>query len=134
MGERIPARKFQDLIAWQRARTLTRDVYEATTAGQFTRDYGLQDQMRRSAVSVMSNVAEGFDRESAAEFHRFLTIAKASCAELRSQLYVALDANHLTEAHFSRLMEQAEEVAAIIKGLRSAVEKKREIPKRDIRK
>lgn len=77
---------FEDLIAWQKARTLTGLVYEITNDGAFARDYGLRDQIRRAAVSVMSNVAEGFARGGRAEFHQFLVVAKGSCSELRSQL------------------------------------------------
>jgi len=82
--------KFEDLIAWQKARKLTRQIYKATNEGNFARDYGLKDQIRRAAVSSMSNMAEGFERGGLVEFQRFLAIAKGSCAELRTQLYVAL--------------------------------------------
>ncbi len=84
--------KFEDLIAWQKARELTKIIYAVTKQGEFSRDFGLRDQIRRSAVSIMSNVAEGFERGGRSEFHQFLVIAKGSCAELRSQLYTALDA------------------------------------------
>src|SRR6266567_8049100 len=87
--------KFEDLIAWQKARKLTSDVYRVTSHGKFATDYGLKDQIRRAAVSSMSNVAEGFERGGLVEFHRFLAIAKGSCAELRAQLYVALDVGYL---------------------------------------
>lgn len=89
MTEKKGARKFEDLVAWQKARELTRAVYQVSASGAFAKDFGLRDQVRRSAVSVMSNLAEGFERGSRSEFHQFLSIAKASCAELRSQFYVA---------------------------------------------
>ena len=73
----------------------------------------------------MSNIAEGFERGAATEFHQYLVIAKASCAEVRSQLYVALDAGYLPDTQFTPLLQQAEEVERIIGGLRSAVDKKR---------
>jgi four helix bundle protein len=95
--------RFEDLIAWQKARALTRAIYEVTRNGDFTKDYGLSRQIQRADVSVMSNIAEGFERGARGEFHQFLSTAKASCAELRSQLYVALDAGYLDEASFDAL-------------------------------
>jgi four helix bundle protein len=77
--------------------------------------------MQRAAVSMMSNIAEGHERGSAADYHHFLVIAKASCAELRSQLYVALDAEYITPAQFETLMIRASEVARIIGGLRASI-------------
>ncbi|TLS78393.1 four helix bundle protein [Mariprofundus erugo] len=123
-----PARisRFEDLIAWQKARELTRAVYEVTSQGEFARDHGLRDQIRRAAVSVMSNLAEGFDRGSRADFHKFIVIAKGSCAEVRCQLYVALDAGYLDQVVFSTLQGRATEVARIIAGLRRSVEKQKE--------
>ena len=123
--ERKRADKFEDLIAWQKARDLTRAIYQATATGSFAKDFGLRDQVRRASVSVMSNLAEGFERGGRAEFHQFLSVAKSSCAELRSQLYVALDATHLNASTFQQLIFQAEEVARIIGGLRKAVHTQR---------
>ena len=125
MTEKKGARKFEDLVAWQKARELTRAVYQVSASGAFAKDFGLRDQVRRSAVSVMSNLAEGFERGSRSEFHQFLSIAKASCAELWSQFYVALDTQYLDHPAFLRLLSQAEEVARIIGGLRVAVQKQR---------
>ena len=73
--------RFEDLVAWQKARELAKLIYGISGEGAFARDFGLRDQIRRASVSVMSNIAEGFDRASRAEFHRFLVIAKGSCAE-----------------------------------------------------
>ncbi len=117
--------RFEDFSAWQRARELTREVYEATSFGNFARDFGLKDQIRRAAVSIMSNIAEGFERGRASEFHQFLSIAKGSCAELRSQLYVALDADYLTPERFEQLMAEAAETGQIIGGLRVSVERRK---------
>lgn len=125
MIEKKAAKRFEDLVAWQKARELTRTVYIITAAGQFARDYGLRDQLRRCAVSVMSNLAEGFERGGRSEFHQFLSMSKASCAEVRSHLYVALDARYIDQQAFTSLMQQAEEVGRIIGGLRSAVHKQR---------
>jgi four helix bundle protein len=115
--------RFEDLVAWQKARLLTRAVYGVTRSGPFSRDFGLKDQIRRAAVSIMSNIAEGFERNKPTEFHQYLCIAKGSCAELRSQLYVALDAEHLNQETFDQLITQAQEVARIVGGLRAAVER-----------
>ena len=76
--------RFEDLIAWQKARGLTRAIYEVTRNGDFAKDYGLSGQIQRAAVSIMSNIAEGFERGGRGEFHQFLSTAKASCAEVRS--------------------------------------------------
>ena len=119
------ATRFEELVAWQKARELTRAIYLASREGAFGRDFGLSGQIRRAGVSVMSNIAEGFERGRPAEFHQFLSTAKASCAELRSQLYVALDVGYLIEAHFKRLLAQAEEGGRIVGGLRAAVERRR---------
>ena len=117
--------RFEDLIAWQKARALTQAIYDVTRQGAFARDFGLCRQIQRAAVSIMSNIAEGFERGGRGEFHQFLSTAKASCAEVHSQLYVALDVGYLDKANFDRLMEQAEEVARILGGLRAAVDKQR---------
>ncbi len=117
--------RFEDLIAWQKARVLTKEIYGVTQNGRFAKDYGLSKQIQRAAVSIMSNIAEGFERGSRGEFHQFLSIAKASCAEVRSQLYVALDVGYLEKNQFGALMEQAEEVGRIIGGLRASVAKQR---------
>ena len=113
--------RFEDLIAWQKARYLTRQVYEFTRRGSWAKDFGLSGQIQRASVSIMSNIAEGFERNRNAEFHQFLSVAKASCAEVRSQLYVALDVGYVSLSEFEALLAQAEEVGRIIGGLRAAV-------------
>ncbi len=120
--EKKKIERFEDLIAWQKARSLTAKIYELTKGGDFSRDFGLKDQIRRAVVSVMSNIAEGFERNRPKEFHQFPSIAKGSCAEVRSQLYIALDAGYIGDAQFKELMANAEEVGRIIGGLRSSVE------------
>jgi four helix bundle protein len=111
MGE---IRRFEDLIAWQLARELTRE-------GAFSRDFALIEQLRRAAISIMSNIAEGFERDSEPDRLRFYSIAKASCAELRSQLYIALDAGYLDQAKLNALMSKSTEVGLVIGGLRTAI-------------
>ena len=112
---------FTDLIAWQKARELTRIIYSITARKEFHSDFALRDQMRRASVSIMSNIAEGFERAGRREFHRFLVIAKGSCAEVRSQLYVAFDAEYIERKTFERLHEMTNEVSRIIGGLRKSV-------------
>ncbi len=125
-GSSNKVKKFEDLIAWQKSRVLVREVYRLTGKQNFRRDFGLTDQIRRAAVSVMSNIAEGFDRGSRAEFHQFLVIAKGSCAEVRSQIYIALDAGYLEQKEFQQLNTLANEVARIVGGLRAAVQRQRD--------
>ena len=115
--------RFEELIAWQKARLLAAAIYRLTSQGAFSRDFGLRDQIQRAAVSVMSNIAEGFERGSSAEFHQFLVIAKASCAEVRSQLYVSLDINYVDQKQFDETMMLSEEVARLVGGLRASVKR-----------
>src|SRR6266700_7335748 len=115
--------KFEELIAWQKARQLTKKVYELTRQANFSRDFGLVSQIQRASVSIMSNIAEGHERDGSSEFYRFLHMAKASCAEVRSHLYVAFDTGYLTTEEFNFLLAAAEEVARIIGGLRQAIKK-----------
>jgi four helix bundle protein len=96
------AERFEELEVWRRSRQLTADVYRITARGELRRDFGLKDQMQRAAVSVMSNVAEGFERKSRRDFAHFLVMAKASAGELRSQLYVAIDADLADPGRFKR--------------------------------
>lgn len=117
--------KFEDLIAWQKARELTKTIYRLTRSGGMAKDYGLSGQMQRAAVSIMANIAEGFERKRRPEFHQFLSVAKSSCAELRSHLYVALDVGYLTPEKFEGIAASAQEVGRIIGGLRNAVEKQK---------
>jgi len=122
----VTIQRFEDLIAWQKARELNREIYLLTNTGAFAKDFGLRDQIRRASVSVSSNIAEGFDRSSRAEFHRFVVIAKASCAEVQSQLYLALDIGYLDHKEFEVLMAQAKEVVKILGGLRLSLQKQKE--------
>ncbi|MEA2108926.1 MAG: four helix bundle protein [Pseudomonadota bacterium] len=123
MSEKIE--KFEDLIAWQKARMLTREIYKITRHDDFAKDFGLRNQIQRAAVSIMSNIAEGFERYNPNEFHQFLSISKASCAEVRSQLYVVLDVGYLDTHQFSSLLDLVKETGRIIGGLRVSVEKRR---------
>ena len=109
--------KFEDIEAWQRARKLTREIYTISNENPFSKDFGLRDQIRKASVSIMSNIAEGFERGGTKEFMQFLSIAKGSSGELRSQLYVALDQGYLKEEMFDRLLVTALETSRMISGL-----------------
>ena len=92
----MQVRNFEDLEIWKDARALTREIYQLTRDSKFSKDFALRDQIRRAAISIMSNIAEGFERAGNQEFIQFLYVAKASCGEVRSQLYVALDQSYVT--------------------------------------
>jgi four helix bundle protein len=108
--------KFEDIDAWKLAREATRQIYAISSVGEFARDYALRDQIRRSSISTMSNIAEGFEREGNKEFLNFLSIAKGSCAESRSQLYVALDQKYITPAQFESTYGWLTEAGRVIGG------------------
>ena len=118
--------KFEDLIAWQKARELTRQIYTLTKNGEFSRDFGLCNQIQRASVSIMSNLSEGFERGGRAEFHQFVVIAKGSCAEVRSQLYVALDAGYISQEKFEQINALAVEVSRLLGGLRTSIQRQRD--------
>jgi four helix bundle protein len=109
-------RRFEDIEAWQKTRQLTTAIYKSTSTGLFAKEFGLRDQIRRAAVSGMSNIAEGFERDGNKEFIQFLSVAKGSIGEVRSQLYVALDAGFLDQVHFNELFGSAEEASRLIAG------------------
>lgn len=108
---------FENLIAWQKARMVNKIIYELSSKGGFARDFGFQNQVRRSSVSISSNIAEGWGRRSEKEFLRFLDIAKGSCNELKSQLYLAMDVDFLNEDEFNNVFELTDEVSKSIFGL-----------------
>ena len=108
--------RFEEIEAWQKTRQLTASIYKSTASGLFARDYGLRDQIRRAAVSSMSNIAEGFERDGSKEFLQLPSIAKGSTGEVRSQLYVALDAGYLNQSHFNALFASAEDASRLIAG------------------
>ena len=109
-------KKFEEIQSWKKARSLTNQIYRATLAGPFSKDFGLRDQIRRAAVSILSNIAEGFERGGDKEFLRFLAIAKGSAGELRAQLYVALDQEYVSNTQFESLSQQATEISQLISG------------------
>ena len=103
--------RFEEIEAWKTARELTNMIYSMTDKGLIARDFGLRDQIRRAAVSVMSNIAEGFESQTSAQFIRYLSIAKASAGEVRSQLYVTKDLKTLSSEQFSNAFQLAEKAS-----------------------
>ena len=111
------AESFEELHVYQRARELTNAVYALTRGPLFSRDRGLVDQIRRASVSIMSNIAEGFERGGDKEFFQFVSLAKGSSGEVRAQLYVALDAGYIDQQTFSRLSDMATQINRMLAGL-----------------
>lgn len=110
-------KKFEELESWKKARELTRIVYGASATGSFGQDYALKKQLRRAAISVLSNIAEGFERGGDKEFLQFLSMAKGSCGEVRAQLYVALDQGYISNQVFDTLSLKATDIGKLISGL-----------------
>jgi len=102
--------RFEELSCWQTARALTRSIYDQTNQGTFARDFGLRDQIRRASVSVMSNIAEGFESRTRNLFMDYLGRAKASAGEVRCQLYIARDVGYLDELQFTALYDLSDKV------------------------
>lgn len=109
-------KKFEDIESWKSARKLTNEIYKATSSGGFVRDVGLKDQIRLASVSILSNIAEGFERGNDNEFAYFLGIAKESTGEVRAQLYVALDQGYLSAGSFEQLSTIAIEIGELLSG------------------
>lgn len=116
---------FEDLIAWQKARALTKHIYETTQKERFGRDFGLSSQIQRAAVSIMANIAEGFARKNPNEFYHFVNIAKSSASEVRSHLYVGLDIRYITDVEFKQLIELTKEVERVVGGLLVSIDRQR---------
>ena len=114
-------KRFEDIHGWQEARILNRMIFEITASSQFSKNFGLIDQLRRASISIMANIAEGFDCDSPIEFSRFLGIARRSAVEVQSLLYVALDACYLTQDEFDMFYQQANKTKALIGGLRQSL-------------
>ena len=110
-------RSFEEIDAWKKARELVREINLMTKAGNVSRDFILRDQIRRASLSVMSNIAEGYERGGNKEFIQFLSVAKGSAGEVRAQLYAALDQGYITQHQFARLSSLAAEISQMISGL-----------------
>ena len=109
--------RFEDLEAWKIAREVTKEIYRVSKTDLFIRDFGLRDQICRASVSIMSNIAEGFERDGNKEFVNFLSIAKGSSGEVRSQLYIALDQNYISENDFNFIYGKTTQNSRVIAGL-----------------
>ncbi len=120
-------RRFEDIQAWQKARELVQEIYKTSSVGRIGKDYGLRDQIQRTAVSAMSNIAEGFARKSRKDFSHFLSFARASAVEVQSLLYVALDTTGMDRSQFDMLYHKAEEVISMTTRLMAYLNKK-ELP------
>jgi four helix bundle protein len=112
-------KKFEDIETWRKARQLNKQIYRVSRTGHFARDFALRDQIRRASVSIMSNIAEGYDRNGTAEFIQFLATAKGSAAEVKCQLYVALDESYINNSTFDELSALVTEIGNMIGGLMS---------------
>jgi four helix bundle protein len=104
-------KSFEDIEAWRMARELSKEIFKLTLLGSFSKDYSLKDQINRSSGSTMDNIAEGFERGGTKEFIHFLSIAKGSSGEVRSQLYRALDREHITENIYQSTKEKSEQIS-----------------------
>jgi four helix bundle protein len=116
-------RSFEEIDAWQKARDLTRSIYQVSGRGAFARDFALRDQIRRASISLMSNIAEGYERGGTKEFLQFLSVAKGSVGEVRSHLYVALDQSYIGTGDFEKLVNLAKEISRMLTGLMTYLRK-----------
>jgi four helix bundle protein len=110
-------KRFEDIQAWQKAREVTANIYSVTKQPDFSRDFPLRDQIRRSSVSIMANIAEGFARRSDKDFANFLNISRSSAAEVQSHLYVALDQGYIGQQDFDFIYAKLEEASRMIFGI-----------------
>jgi four helix bundle protein len=111
--------RFEEIHAWQKARELVREIYKSSNTSLSNKDYGLKDQIRRAAVSSISNIAEGYGRKSDRDFAHFLDIARSSSLEVQSILYVALDLEYIQEKEFNKLYNMANKCISMIAGFSS---------------
>jgi four helix bundle protein len=117
-------RRFEDIQAWQEARILTKHIYALTREGALSKDFGLRDQLQRASVSIMANIAEGFDCDSHAEFIRFLGYARRSAVEVQSLLYAVLDVGHISSEEFKETYEQANKTKALVSAFKSSLQRR----------
>ncbi|ANO49399.1 four helix bundle protein [Flavobacterium columnare] len=109
-------KSFEEIISWQKARVFNKKIYLITEDKSFKKDYDLVRQIRRASISISSNIAEGYERNTDKEFIQFLYIAKASAGEVRSQLYLALDLNYISEIEFEELFRNVSDISKLISG------------------
>ncbi len=111
--------KFEEIKAWQKARGFAKEIYTLTNQGTFAKDFALRDQIRRASVSIMANIAEGFERGGTREFLQFIAVAKGSAGEVKSFLYLACDLNYVTSEQFEKLTADVDEISKMLGGLSS---------------
>jgi four helix bundle protein len=121
--KRVKIERFEDIVAWKKARAFSGKIYPMTQTGAFARDFGLREQICRAAVSIASNIAEGYERDGNKEFYQFLSIAKGSCGEVRSHLYIAYDQKYISKPQFELLSGEAIEISRIISGFMEYLKK-----------
>ena len=109
--------KFEDIEAWKQAREITNLIYKISSESKFSKDFALTNQLRRASISILSNIAEGFERNGDKEFIQFLTVAKGSCGEVRAQLYVAVDQDYIDEQVFKIIQGKLTETSRLLSGL-----------------
>jgi four helix bundle protein len=115
--EMATVKTFEELEVWRHARVLVKEIYNASGDGKFSRDFGLRDQMRRASISILSNIAEGFERSGNREFAHFLFMAKGSAGELRAQLYLAMDLEYIKPEDFRKFSNSAETISRQLSAL-----------------
>ncbi len=108
--------KFEDLKVWSEARGLVKDIYSLTASSKLNKDFGLKEQIQRAAVSILSNISEGFERENNREFVLFLKYAKGSAGELRAQLYLARDLDYINENQFNQAYKKIVLISKLLSG------------------
>lgn len=107
MEDKMKFNSFEDLQVWKDSRVFVHSIYQLTSEGKFNKDFGLRDQIQRAAVSIMNNIAEGFERNNNKEFVKFLGYSKGSAGEIRSMLYVALDLDYISRNDFDKIYSAA---------------------------
>ena len=110
-------KSFEEIEAWKRGCRLAVDVYRLTSQSNFEKEWSLKDQLRRSVISISSNIAEGFERDSAAEFKKFCNIAKGSCGELRTQLYITQAVGLIDRSEIETLVNECKEISSMLYGI-----------------
>jgi four helix bundle protein len=121
----MPVSRFEDLICWQEAAKLAVEIYSLSNTKKFSRDFGFRDQLRRAAVSIPSNIAEGKERETVPELIRYLYIAKGSAGELKTQLYLAREIGYLENEQYVELRRRVEGVGTLVGALIKALKRER---------
>jgi len=118
-------KRIEDIEVWKRGCRLAVEIYRLSGKDALSKDWGLKDQMQRSAVSIPSNIAEGFERDSDAEFRRFLYIAKGSCGELRTQIYIAQALDYIDKPETQEIIQECVEISSMLHGLIISIQRRK---------